>query len=188
MADFFSRIAGRTLGVLPTVKPSLPPMFARVPSIETPETDANASSARSDDVAFQTDLPGERADPSADRQGQPPAQDRRWKTLVSPPLVSPLPVKVAREAAESRSEAKGPESREWTREPSVMGRPLPAASNSEITAAQYSAPAPTVQVTIGRVEVRAITPAAQPPRMVTPKSPPLSSLEEYLRERNGRRR
>ena len=45
---------------------------------------------------------------------------------------------------------------------------------------------PIVHVSIGRIEVRAVTPPAEPPRReaVTPANAP--SLKDYLRARNGR--
>ena len=45
------------------------------------------------------------------------------------------------------------------------------------------APAPTIQVTIGRIEVRA-TPAAKAPVRERPAAPSALSLEEYLRQRS----
>ncbi|WP_199746994.1 hypothetical protein, partial [Corallococcus sp. AB049A] len=47
-----------------------------------------------------------------------------------------------------------------------------------------SAPAPVVQVTIGRIEVRAVTPPA-PARPAPARTSPSLSLDEYLRRRNG---
>ena len=48
--------------------------------------------------------------------------------------------------------------------------------------------APTIKVAIGRIEVRAVTPPAPPPRREAPAqpSPPLS-LDDYLEQRNGGR-
>jgi hypothetical protein len=45
-------------------------------------------------------------------------------------------------------------------------------------------PAPTIHVTIGRVEVRATAPATPTPRK-TIAQPPVMSLEDYLRQRDG---
>ena len=56
------------------------------------------------------------------------------------------------------------------------------------TAGRPETPAPTIQVSIGRVEVRAVTPPAPTPRIVEKKAPPLLSLDQYLRQRNEGRR
>jgi hypothetical protein len=53
--------------------------------------------------------------------------------------------------------------------------------NEPIT--QPQAPTPTIQVTIGRIEVRA-TPAVSQPQRQRPAPQPMG-LEEYLRQRNG---
>lgn len=47
-------------------------------------------------------------------------------------------------------------------------------------------PTPTIRVTIGRIEVRAITPLAPPaPRPTRTKTGPVLSLDDYLKQRNG---
>jgi hypothetical protein len=46
--------------------------------------------------------------------------------------------------------------------------------------------APAIHVTIGRVEVRAVTPPVAAPKPA-PKSAPKLSLEDYLKRRNGER-
>lgn len=70
------------------------------------------------------------------------------------------------------------------REPS-MPRIQPAQRAPEPPAAQ---PAPQIHVSIGRIEVRAVTtpPAATPPPKPTPT--PHISLDDYLRSQNGDRR
>jgi hypothetical protein len=47
-------------------------------------------------------------------------------------------------------------------------------------------PAPLIRVTIGRIDVRAVLPPAQPPRRTTSTRPKLT-LDEYLKQRNGGR-
>ncbi|MEP7343058.1 MAG: hypothetical protein ABI977_35350 [Acidobacteriota bacterium] len=47
--------------------------------------------------------------------------------------------------------------------------------------------APVIRVTIGRIDVRAVTQAPPPARRATPPAPKLS-LEDYLRSRNGGKR
>ena len=51
---------------------------------------------------------------------------------------------------------------------------------------QLAPSAPTVRVTIGRVEVRAIQPSPEPPTPSAPRGPRLT-LDDYLRERGGDR-
>lgn len=53
---------------------------------------------------------------------------------------------------------------------------------TRLPANSVSAPPPTIQVTIGRVEIRAVSPAPTPQR-ARPKSANVLSLEEYLRRR-----
>lgn len=48
-----------------------------------------------------------------------------------------------------------------------------------------STSAPTIQVTIGRIEVRAVTSAAPSPRPRSTPSTPQLSLQDYLKARNG---
>ena len=48
----------------------------------------------------------------------------------------------------------------------------------------HPSPEPTIAVTIGRIEVRAVTPSQ--PTKSTPPAAPVMSLDEYLRRRSGR--
>jgi hypothetical protein len=54
--------------------------------------------------------------------------------------------------------------------------------------AETTAPAPTIQVTIGRVEVRAVQPTPAPPLRQPPRAAPKVSLEEYLHGQRGGQR
>ena len=47
--------------------------------------------------------------------------------------------------------------------------------------------APTIEVTIGRIEVRAVTPPAPPPTTRQKQAPPKMSLDDYLRAHSGGR-
>jgi hypothetical protein len=61
---------------------------------------------------------------------------------------------------------------------------LDAAAAGRLKAQQEPLPAPTIHVTIGRIEVRATpAPASAPPSR--PKPAPTMSLDDYLRQRNG---
>ena len=65
----------------------------------------------------------------------------------------------------------------------------PATPRAETRKRATSPPArePTIQVTIGRIEVRAVTPPAQPAKPKKPTAPRLS-LDDYLRRRDEERR
>lgn len=61
------------------------------------------------------------------------------------------------------------------------------AANQTANRATGDQAAPVIRVTIGRIDVRAVTQAAPPARRATPPAPKLS-LEDYLRARNGGKR
>jgi hypothetical protein len=65
-----------------------------------------------------------------------------------------------------------------------LALPLSAAPERVFAGPSAADEPPVVRVTIGRVDVRAVLPAAQPER-ARPKRPPRLTLDEYLRE--GRR-
>jgi hypothetical protein len=115
---------------------------------------------------------------------QPPAEDAK---AVPPPLISAgpasasprrvQPVATATRAGQLLIPAGAP-----TPLPPIASRNRARTETSFATDAD-SSPAPTIHVTIGRVEVRAIMPAAQatqPPARPAPKM----SLDDYLRRRN----
>ncbi len=73
---------------------------------------------------------------------------------------------------------------------SVTARAISETSISEASISvrgeqDYPGP-PTIRVTIGRIDVRAVTPPSPPVQPTAPTQPKLS-LEEYLRQHNGRR-
>ncbi len=60
----------------------------------------------------------------------------------------------------------------------------PARRSPELTA-ERAATVPTIRVTIGRIDVRAVTPPEPPPRPKPVRSGPTLSLDEYSRQRKG---
>src|SRR5262249_53455609 len=109
------------------------------------------------------------------------------RTVFQPQTFSPVPVQ-RREPRAVPPEPPKRKSHDWVPESMVAGDAVAPASPFETLSTRDSNTPPSVQVTIGRVEVRAVMPPTQTPRLVERKAPPLFSLEEYLRERNGRRR
>ena len=188
MADFFSRVAERALGLAPTVKPNLPPMFAPAPMIETA---AEALTSQFGQPADHWPSQGNAKRDHADRAAtaQPPAvgQERQQQRSVSHEPPSPMEsLEERREPGTLRPDAPVQKSQDEVRFTSLPARTA-TPSIEKLSPPRFDN-APTIQVTIGRVEVRAVTPPPETPRTVERKAPPLFSLEEYLRERNGRRR
>jgi len=121
---------------------------------------------------------------------------------VSQPAVQLIQPMVRHVQTESRAEpkrhAKANEETDFIRSPaktssikpaelphSIPGSFIKPPRRSSNTQAHLPAPAPTVQVTIGRVEVRA-TPAP-PVKQSPPRVAPKLTLEDYLRSRSGER-
>jgi len=66
---------------------------------------------------------------------------------------------------------------------------LPSAQRLPLPTREKSAPAPTIRVTIGRVEVRAILPPKEAATHAPPARPkPRLSLDDYLKQQNGGQR
>ena len=61
----------------------------------------------------------------------------------------------------------------------------PAAAAREVSA--QTQPPPTIEVSIGRIEVRAVTPPAPPVQPRQRQAPPKMSLDDYLRAQSGGR-
>jgi hypothetical protein len=76
----------------------------------------------------------------------------------------------------------------WISSPGVEGT-VPKATHAGIPLASEPREKPTINVTIGRVEVRAVFPGARPAPAAqpVPAHQPIT-LEQYLRQRNGGRR
>jgi hypothetical protein len=188
MADFFSRIAERTLGLAPVVRPNVPPKFAPIPPIETSVEVSNPHTTETkDDVPPRQDLTGDYAEPAVtEHPALAPTQAQPSRRSSHKPQIPPSRADARVEPDTSRPETSGPELRDFKR--MFRAPDTPTTDNSEGRAPRYSDSAPTVQVTIGRVEVRAVAPVPQAPRPIERKRVPLLSLEEYLRGRNGKHR
>jgi len=215
MADFFTRLAERALGVAPVAAPDLPPMFAPAP----PATEVSAQTAAPRQLAGiaadseQVSVPATRIENTRSRRPAESAREAsRRRDELRPPLVAmraPFdPMKDTVFSFRHPEEIFKPASSARKRSASSFDDAAPIASAAPVLAAQkesapLSAPfpeaplvavmraepaPPAIHVTIGRVEVRAVTPAAERARPHERKTPPLLSLDEYLRQRNEGRR
>jgi hypothetical protein len=121
----------------------------------------------------------------------PAGRPRMLSPVVDGPPAAPARPSVAPAGPGSAPTSGAPDERPATRPRAVarpsLGPPVPA--SRAIRAERERAGArsgPTIHVTIGRVDVRAVmTPAAAPPRPAAPVES--SSLEDYLRGRTGGR-
>ena len=220
MSDFFSRLAEKTLGVAPVVKPDLAPVFASSHSAAI----AEAVSAQEEGTTIGRSAPMSAAQPRPNsnfgqplaKDNSPPVQTRTLQTVLSSDDGPASPDRSAVEIAdEFTAPAVAPSlSRSAVREPAPVVDPWsPGRTALESKAAErttltkiteriFAEPAvefkpsprlsqaasPAVQVTIGRVEVRAMLPPAPAPRIVERKAPARLTLEQYLRARNEGRR
>ena len=216
MGDFFTRLAERALGLAPVVQPDLPSIFAPAAPLElSMETSPTRESERAKLPAADAAPAALKEKARPQMQPVPPIHRTFHDRKIAPPLVNvrkgkgdsahakdpfaaedravkPVSGPVSDEAADrglvrmSTDEADSP----------VLGRERtlikPARSvildSATFPVANVDTTAPAIQVSIGRVEVRAVTLPAPPSRAVERKAPPLLSLDQYLQQRNERRR
>ena len=114
----------------------------------------------------------------ADRPSSRVARGADAPTVVVPPRSEPI----------SPSATKSATGREIIATPRVTPAPVSSPQMARRDPAPESAP--TIHVTIGRIEVRAVTSSAAvtPPPSRTVAKSPVTSLDDYLRERSGGRK
>jgi len=114
-----------------------------------------------------------------------PTADRA--PLVPSPSLSPsrrFPVETqARRPAEARTAPPA-----GTRVPGLLPKRPEVGRQAAIDGAGRQPPPPDVHITIGRVEIRAVAPAAAPAPPAGPAQTPVESLTDYLARREGARR
>lgn len=116
------------------------------------------------------------ADPTPQRSESSGSFTRKRTPEVRTRQNSDPPPLMARKSSPYRSSGEPPTLPSRLR---ILSRRPPSPSPSPV----MEVPAP-IQVTIGRIEVRATTPSARPPA-ARPPSPSKLSLDEYLRQRTG---
>lgn len=217
MADFFARLAERALGLAAVAQPDLPSMFAPAAQMETSaEVIAgrqNASAERATPANAAPVTTSRNLPPQA--QSAPPIETARRDAGFHPPLVNfrqaardssgqsfPIAVEDVNFKSERRRSIDDISGFDRARSTAEDSRPKAVSGERIIAPPERAAmpdpkafaavrtenAAPTIQVSIGRVEVRAVTPPAQTQRVVERKAPAILSLDQYLRERNEGRR
>jgi hypothetical protein len=202
MSAYVARLVARAHGRLPAVRPRLPSRFEPAPG---PALSADAISIVDEAEVPAAPPPRNAAGPAAAPGSAPPpaAADAPPRTLavlraaareapvaprsapIAPPPASPRPVVPAPPGAPPIVEPAPPPATPLDPErtgPAVVPPPAPVPGRPRQTVPPPPAAAeagdPVVQVTIGRVDVRAILP--EPAKRVPRPQPPRRSLEDYL--------
>ena len=181
--------------------------LGRGPRVERPQPQSRAETLSPSEHRLLEPAPSRRdtADPTRGGRPESDAQvmPQRTRDLTNHDLAVPLAPDRSHQPRRSRDQAEGvqmpvtspPASsrppRGSPKEGSLLarlpqGQPALPGPTTPRRASESSRTAPTIQVTIGRVEVRAITTAA-PVRPPTSTKPALA-LDEYLRQRREARR
>ena len=214
MADFFTRLAERALGVAPVAAPDLPPMFA--PAVQPlelsteivapqPPAGVEVSSGKRPSPTALVENPTSRRPPEVVRDGmrrsdelRSPlvnvrfAQNQGEDTTLSIHRAEKVSLPAAQSALHSSSTVSTVPAAAAVkaRKEAASTNPSPAPLSEALVGSPIRAEpaAPAIHVTIGRVEVRAVSAPAEPARPRERKAPPLLSLDQYLRQRNEGRR
>ena len=209
MGDFFTRLAERTLGLAPVVQPDLMPLFPPLaesevvsdalpgfePILERGTTPASKAAPKDGDSISRNIVTTETS-PRAQEVPQSSKQDWQSEPPTREPSTDESPTALTRRvqsAVEIESSHRNPEFTTGQRTPPAEIRQLHSASSVVAqTNPSEAKPAatPTIQISIGRVEIRAVTPAPAlgSQRPAERRGVPRLSLEEYLRQRNEGRR
>lgn len=120
-----------------------------------------------------------RLEPLAASRPKPPRPLSSWTATSQERPSAPAPATLEH-APDIRRWGRAPVSVEASVRPERPTRSVPRGAQRQ------QEPEPRIHVSIGRVEVRAVSPPAAP-RKRAPESPPGKRLDEYLRERDGAR-
>jgi hypothetical protein len=216
MADFLSRLVARSRGTAPVVRPVVAPLFAGGPQMGVDGLDSAAATdiaAGDRRVRFEPWRHGEPLTRSAsedfDARGRNASAERRTleheptapsSEREDPPARVDAPVRTLAPLAQAPAQpaadrvVHGSDDAPALRDSRARAMPavtLPRRDRARriavASAAERDESAPVVQVSIGRIEVRAVTAPASPPAKRAPSPPDTRlSLEEYLR--NGKTR
>jgi hypothetical protein len=206
MSDFLGRLAERTLGVAEAIQPRIAPLYAAgaSPPIEQTETTLRsrpestpprvnpASPSSSPDAPSWPVVSDTPPDVEVVSNDRPPDRTSETPAQQEEPTVQPVPT--VRDVQPGVRAERLPEDRRSPPALLVPSRPRPevtrvveqhALDGSSPLRADPAPALPTVRVTIGRIEVRAVYPAPQTPRP-TPAAPrPALTLEQYREQRRG---
>jgi hypothetical protein len=198
MADFFTRLAERTLGHTPVARPNVAALSGL-----TSQRPASDEAAMLEETTASMDAREQRAASSA-----VPARISEWKAGRENPRRGPdslrpqarasftqasvvpgvtLPNRAMSDGEHDEGAAKQQRA-ERMAPGEFLERMRPSSPAPEFRPdAPVRSVAPTIHVTIGRIDVRAITPSSPSLAPRARARAPLKSLDEYLTQRNGKR-
>ena len=136
-------------------------------------------------VGSQSDTPPKSA--AVQEKRLPPVQDRR-RVDNEPAAMPAAPAPRHFVRTESLLAPEAQLLKPASAIPQDRAAPLSSAAPSPAEPAGTQESAPTIKITIGRVDVRAITPAQPTPRRAPATRGPALSLDDYLKQRSGGQR
>jgi hypothetical protein len=206
MTHFLDRLVDRARGEAPRVEPLLTPRFAPSAFTEVAEEKEVAPGTRNARLSADDSPPSRApAEPVEKIDPNNPLVVRQERVPTDPlPKTREQSLKIVREKllvplqnTESNSPLLVRQTLAQNFEsgvPRAPVRPLTPATNRDSTQSRDriqtvppNEPAeerPIVRVTIGRIEVRAVTPPAPPPRQAVRPPVPKLTLDDYLKSRN----
>ena len=218
MGDFFTRLAERTLGLAPVVQPDLMPLLPPLAESEVVSDALPGLEPSRDGVTVRAikAAPPQQADwlgrniatteTAARAENVPQSSTQDWQQRVAGPAwdggavdgqsepsvnESPRPMaRAAQSVVEVESSYRNPEftTGEQTTSAEMRQSPHASAGMAQTKPSEVKPTTPTIQISIGRVEIRAVTPAPGSQRPAERRGALRLSLEEYLRQRNEGRR
>jgi hypothetical protein len=218
MADYFSLLAGRTLGQTPALRPLVASRYgkerwsAEEPAVEYKSIERVAASrpaapapldipSRQFDLEVRETNPALTSPKSVERTREAESRENviRREALLEPAVASPRneppDLTIRHPAVQPMSERSAQQ--EWRLLPLATNldraefaahshNQQPRAIELRTSQKESSPEAPVVHVTIGRIDVRAVTPQVETSKP-QPRATRRSSLDNYLRARNGER-
>jgi len=191
MSDFLTNLAARSVGRAATIQPRLPSLFEPLAdeastSVELPH-DPHAEQSRDSRTAMKFSISHhEEASPAESGRGaqrsrsQPAPRASHAGIEEVPPLFEETAIGLSGNTPPA-PRRENTVSRAQPLKPASPAQILPSPVKSKI--------APTIQVTIGRIEVRAVQQSQPAPRPAKREKPqPRLTLDEYLLQRRQGKR
>jgi hypothetical protein len=185
--DYLTKLVARSLDRVPSIHPRVPSLFESPAPLDAPEfTETHPADNVVTPVARKQ---GERVPSSPLQMPVFPDQAGMVMQMRTPSLTLPVSqesLDQVMSTAKTKFIAERGASSAVTRPAHTPIMPALEPPTSQSFKPIGASPPPAIRVTIGRIDVRAILPPAQPARQATTPNRPRLSLNEYLKQRDGR--